>query len=428
MYVEYAYADTSYYCGKTCQAKQAAEKAKKEVTVKKTEPCYGNYCDKNDKKKTPKAEPCYGIHCKKETITSNTTTPTTPTTPTKSNQISKEDIIRSISIKNFISLRVSNACKHISSCPNVKDLADKFDNSNRYLSGDFYFDNKTDAWKRTSPKIPNAFELYKFMDQTPWVLWVDPDDYTWDRSKQIIIEPSLHYIDRSDTIDELRMRYEYQGLYLKPCARAVIGWENNGSAILLDVLKHFYSNCKEQVKYDPTIPIFMGTKIFEDCNQQCLYMKQRLKNELKAEAFAYGGSGSSTPPSTKPPKSDLPCYGIYCKDQPITKEETVTQIKDKEKVRKERLEELENTQACEKFKARDLKDNKMNKRDAVDCNDKKERDLYLTNYLAGKIHLKEIEDIKTCENKKRIDIIDKKMNNMVDCNNKDQRDKYLATK
>ena len=338
------YVDAAYYCGKTCQALRDAEEAK----VKKAEPCYGIYCD--DKPKDAKVE--------NQTKVIKTDT--------------QEAFIYSLGQKNFISLRVSNSCKHIDTCPDVKELADMYDNSNKYLSGDFYFDNKTDAWKRTPPKIPNVLELYKFIDQLPWVLWVDPDDYTWDRTKQIIIEPSLRYIKRSDTIDENRVRYEYEGLSLKRCASAVIGWENNGSEILLDVLNHFYSNCREQVKYDPTIEIFMGTKVFEDCDQKCLYLRDRFKMELKAEALT-----EKIPDKKDEPKSsDKPCYGIYCKKDKPTTEETITDLEDKEKIRQERLKELEDIQKCEKLKRVDAAEGRVD-REKLDCNVEEERKKYL---------------------------------------------------
>jgi len=363
-YVDYV--DATGYCGKTCQALKKTEG--------KAEPCYGIYCKDKPKdenqtkakqsKEVEKAQPCYGIYCD-DKPTDNQTKVIKPGT--------KEDFIYQLGQKNFISLRVSNACKHIDTCPNVKELADMYDNSNKYLSGDFYFDNKSDAWKRTSPKIPNVFELYKFIDM-PWFLWVDPDDYTWDRSKQIIIEPSLRYIKRSDIIDENRIRYEYEGLSLKRCASAVIGWENNGSEILLDVLNHFYSNCREQVKYDPTIEIFMGTKVFEDCDQRCLYLKDRFKMELKADALAYGDGTTVKPEPVK--SSDKPCYGIYCKKDKPTTEETVTDLKDKEKIRQERLKELEDIQKCEKLKRKDAAEGRVD-RNKFDCKVAEERKKYL---------------------------------------------------
>lgn len=284
-------------------------------------------------------------------------------------------VIRDISEKNFISLRVSNACKRLDStqCPNEKELADMYDNSNKYLSGDFYFDNKTNQWKRSPPKIPNVFELYKFIDHMPWVLWVNPDDYTWDRSKKITIEPSLRYIDRGDlAIDENRIRYEYEGLSMKHCASAVIGWENNGQEILLDVLNHFYSNCKEPVKYDPTIEIFMGTSIFDDCDQKCLYHRQNLKMELKAEAL------SNKQPDKVIKTVEPRCYGIYCKEVKQTTEETIKTLEDKEKVRLERLKELEDIQRCETLKRQDRQSGRTDIRlEDIDCKNKDQRNEYL---------------------------------------------------
>jgi len=321
-YVDYADAE---YCSKTCRSLKEAKEAE---TIKKAENNIGS---------VPEAK-----------------------------------VIRDLSTKNFISLRVSNTCKKLDStqCPNEKELADMYDNSNKYLSGDFYFDNKTQAWKRSSPKIPNVFELYKFIDHMPWVLWVNPDDYTWDRSKKIIIEPSLHYIDRSDKIDESRIRYEYEGLSMKHCASATIGWENGGQEILLDVLNHFYSNCREPVKYDPTIEIFMGSKVFENCDKACLYYKDNFKREIKAEAL------SNKQPDKVIKSTEPICYGIYCKKEKQTTEQTVKSLEDKEKIRLERLKELEDIQKCERLQREDRQAGRTDIKD-IDCKNVDQRNKYL---------------------------------------------------
>ena len=348
----WADASGAYFCGKSCQAQL---KANDPANVK-PEPCYGLYCPDPSKP---------------------TATNTTHVNPAQKSA-SRQEIIKHLNGKNFISLRVSTSCKKLdeTQCPNEKKLADMYDNSNKYLSGNFYFDNKTNAWKRTSPIIPNAFELYKFIDNMPWTLWVNPDDYTWDRSKQIVIEPSLRYIKRTDGIDNVnRIRYEYEGLSMVNCAKATIGWENNGSTILLDVLNHFYSNCAEPVKYDPTVEINLGSKVFEGCDRDCLYWKQHFKDELKAEAFAYYKENRI---AVKDPEKTI-CYGIYCDDKKQTVEEKITTLEQKEKVRKEHLKELEDIQKCENLKRRDI--NTGNPEiSQVDCKDKEQREKYLAGF------------------------------------------------
>ncbi len=348
----WADATGAYFCGKSCQAQ-----------LKANDPA------------NVKPEPCYGLYCKDPA--KSTATDTTQGNPAQKSA-SRQEIIKHLNGKNFISLRVSTSCKKLdeTQCPNEKKLADMYDNSNKYLSGNFYFDNKTNAWKRYSPIIPNAFELYKFIDNMPWTLWVNPDDYTWDRSKQIVIEPSLRYIKRTDGIDNVnRIRFEYEGLSMVNCAKATIGWENNGSAILLDVLNHFYSNCAEPVKYDPTIEINLGSKVFEGCDRDCLYWKQHFKDELKAEAFAYYRENRI---SEKEPEKTI-CYGIYCDDKKQTVEEKITTLEQKEKVRKEHLKELEDIQKCENLKRRDINTGKPEISE-VDCKIKEQREKYLAGF------------------------------------------------
>lgn len=344
-----------YYCSKSCQEKLKAEEQRANKTLntpkKVAEPCYGIYCDKKPKENLSELQ--------------------------QTKIVPKSEVVPLA--RNFIAIRVSDSCERIDYCPNIKDLADKFDNSNKYLSGDFIFDNNTNKWHRSSPKIPNVFELYRYTN-LPWVLWVDPDDYTWDRSKQIIIEPQLRYIDRGDKIDETRIRYEYEGLKLVGCSEALIGWKNSesgnmtGEAILLDVLNYFYSNCREKVVTDPTVEIFMGSDVFEGCDKACLYYKQQLKLELKSEALVSKQLARNSTGVKEEPKEPT-CYGIYCKKEKQTVDEKITEIEEKEKLRQERLKELEDINECNKWKQYDVDERRADK---VNCNDKKQRDDYLT--------------------------------------------------
>ncbi len=303
-------------------------------------------------------------------------------TSTATGEISQKEILKAISAKNFISIRVSTSCKNIDYCPKIKDLADAFDNSNRYLSGDFYYDEAKKQWARSPPKVYNVFEMYKYIDGYNWQLWVEPDDYTWKRSKQIQIVPHLNYLDDRDII-EYRTRTEYKGLFLDECARAIIGWKDNGEKILLDVLNHFYSNCAEPVKYDPEVEIFLGSTIFTDCDKECFYLKEQYMMQDKAyyqteKAFADAYKGKEKT------SGDKPCYGIYCNKvktgtkiptkDPRTIEEKVKELELKEEVRKEKLKDLEFIQICEKFKRDDPDEARGAK---VDCKDKDKRIAYI---------------------------------------------------
>src|SRR3990167_5965327 len=104
--------------------------------------------------------------------------------------------------KTFVSIITSKTCQKSNNCPSYKELADLFDNSNRYISGDFVFDNYTNSWKRGKPIFQNDFEMYKY-GAIDVVTFVDPNELTRQRSKIIYIESSMHtIIDRGTNIDQ----------------------------------------------------------------------------------------------------------------------------------------------------------------------------------------------------------------------------------
>jgi len=387
------------YCADTCQKRLAEQKGQttKSTTSKATtsnEPkCYGIYCDKNNDKKD-------------------------------NDSVTKYQ--KSITNRNFISIQVSETCQLSGTCPTLKELADMYDNSDRYLSGDFSFNEETQMWERSKPQIYNVFELYKWMN-LPWVVFVAPDDYTWDRSKQIIIESQLHYIDSKDQIKD-QVRIEYKGLSMESCKSATIGWVNNGSEILLDVLNHFYSNCKEPVHFDPKIEIFMNSTIFPECDRECFYLKDQFKHELKAEHLIsseeWERNNCKDDDESKYSKlssydrnkaecdrirasldledddDDEPCYGIYCDDK---KKKPKVEPKTAFEIRQERIKELEDIQQCKEDKIWDeLKIDGKYRRLLYNCDDKEDRNEYA--------------DILLCEQ-----VYDED----VDCNNDDQRKKQL---
>lgn len=385
------------YCAATCQKRLAEQKGSTNSETKTT--------TKTTTKSTEKQ--CYGIYCNKD---------------------NKEDdsITRynnAIQNKNFIAIKISEACQLSGTCPTYKELADTYDNSDRYLSGDFYFDESQQLWKRTNPPIRNVFEIYKFMNM-PWVVFVAADDYTWDRSKKILIESQLHYTDNRDIIEN-QVRIEYKGLNIDGCKSATIGWMNNGSEILLDVLNHFYSNCKDPIKYDPRIEIFMNSTIFPDCDKNCFYLKDQFKHELKAEHLTtveeWERKNCKDDDENKYSKltsydrnkgecdriratldidsdDDKPCYGIYC-----DKKEKTTTEKSTYELRLERIKELEDIEKCKKEQIWD--ESKIDGRyrnTLYECDDKEDRNEYL--------------DILTCE-----EVYDSN----VDCNDEDQRKEHL---
>src|SRR3990172_6992846 len=113
-------ADGTYYCAKSCQAKLKEQEDRANQTLNKP---------KN-------VEPCYGIYCNKPKPSEKDPAQTKIIPTTQSSQVIPLG-------RNYIAIRISESCESIDYCPNIKDRSEKFDNSNRYLSGDFKFDNKT---------------------------------------------------------------------------------------------------------------------------------------------------------------------------------------------------------------------------------------------------------------------------------------------
>jgi len=186
----------------------------------------------------------------------------------------------------YISVILSEVCKLSKKCPTEKYLADTYDNSNRYLSGDFT--NSSGEWKRTKPVYPNVFELYK-QSNNYLVIFVDPDDYTRQRTKNIFIEPEFYdYFNRGQgdlkiktvtlgngtKIIERIMREDFQ---IDSCRNVRMGWSGNGDKLFSSIIAHLYSGCTRDIGQNNTKVIQTKTVIHNDCGPQCQYL-QWMKN------------------------------------------------------------------------------------------------------------------------------------------------------
>ena len=412
-------------CGKTCQA--ATDKG---MTVgeyrewQKTGKEPSKKSSTSTTSKTVKKENCYGIYCDR----------------VNDNDIDLEeqwedwyDLQRS---RNFISIQISKSCQISGTCPTYKELAEMYDNSDKYLSGDFYFNNQTGLWERGEPPIFNSFEYYRFMN-LPWIVFVDPDDYTWDRSKQIVIHSELVYLDPRDTFKNQILTH-YVGLKMDGCSSAQIGWNNNGSDILIDVLNYFYTKCRGSLNYDPEVNVFINSTIFPDCDRECFHYKDVLKREIKLDQIlvleAYDKAncddetendytGKTNYEQNKAEcdritfalgeevddDDDEPCYGIYCDDKRKDKKE----VKEKStfELRQERLRELEVIQDCKEDQIWDEeRKNGSYRRLLFDCDDDDEREEY--------------NEIILCESV-GYDHLRNEDNDEYDCYDEDERDDKL---
>lgn len=236
----------------------------------------------------------------------------------------------------YISIRFSKACEISGTCPSYKYLADIYDNSNKYLSGDFFFNNETKRWDREPPVIYNSFELYKVtIRPTPVVIFVNPDDYAWDHSRQIMIE-SEYYRPIAGRAMEENVIYAFEGREIRQCHTAIIGWTTlNGTALLTDTLNYFMSDCKEPLEFIDEKEIFMNSTIFPDCDKDCFHLRYLFGQELKA--------------FHQVEKEYEEKYIEDPDERPETIKEKYEERLSKEERRLERLKELEDIQECKYF-------------------------------------------------------------------------------
>jgi len=417
---------TGSYCGKTCQANRDKAEIKAREKEKEDRELDDPF-DEDDEKDFK----CYGIYCDDKKKDKETTS-------------NLQAIIDKIQAKNFISIRVTQSCQRIDYCPSIKLLADMYDNSDKWYSGDFYQDEKTKMWKREPPQIFNVFETYKLRNGFNWMVFVEPDTYTWKNTKQITIHPHISIYKKAGEKIVDRVILQYKNMEYEPCAYANIGWidkETNeivGDKLLLDVLNHFMSSCKEPIEYNPTIEVFLGSTIFEDCDKTCFQYKRLSQLELKAfhqtEKEFYEAYEDLEEEDKKKPG----CYGIYCdredededkvdlpEERALTIKEKVAEAELKDQRRRERLIELEEIQLCERIKLIDEISRVRN----LDCTDDDDRHYYLEEKL--KEDLENIDpDILECEKFRLYELgldDDNKVGHaeIVTCLDKYEREEYL---
>lgn len=404
------------YCASTCQKeREAAEVKEREKDLADRKEANKIEYDEDGnvkiKSSTSVKQRCYGIYCDKETEKQ------------ANNATTLADLIETFNSRNFISIRLSTSCTLIDYCPTVKELATAYDNSNKYLSGDF-IEGENGKWVRESPRVKNVFEFYKFINQ-PWVLWVDPDDYTFKRTKQITIHPHISAYADSQDIFEYQTRVEYKNIKYEECYFAKIGWKDKetgeiiGKELLLDVLNHFYSNCKEPINYDPKFEIFVKSTIFPDCDKECFDYKRQMQlvdkayHELQREEYDDEEDDDD---------DEKKCYGIYCdrEDEDDKDDENKTK---KEKLA-DRIRQLEDIQLCERFKLKET----SRTNDRVDCEDEDDRQEYLEDKIKEETDLN--PDILECE---RFRVAEQKLENStqattarkITCLDKFERNSFL---
>jgi len=205
----------------------------------------------------------------------------------------------------FISIILSDACLMGDTCPSYLELSKIYDNSNRFISGDFELrdtdvtkpiyglvkcdgncsskytlqkigEEEVKIWRRHEPRLGyDTMEWYAYSN-IPVISFVDPDDNTRSQSRQIIIEPSLpEGFDRTFS-KSLAQNYTIsfgKDRHIEGCTSATIGWKPFGDKLLKDTWDYFYKNCSTELKFNATSYKYFKPSYFNDCSTQCEYLK-----------------------------------------------------------------------------------------------------------------------------------------------------------
>jgi len=211
----------------------------------------------------------------------------------------------------YISIMLSESCILSNlNCPTYKWLADNFDNTDRYMFGDFIYNPNSNHWHRDKPIVDMAFHFYlQQHDKYPIAIWVDPDSVTlaYPYQKIIWIEPRvLTYMSPNKHIPGLTdgtgmviqnvtgasssgRIASYHDIMIDGCSEATIGWYPEGKKALISVLDYFIEQCTGELDYP--IKQFTPAPKWEMTECDSLseqYKNTMLKNALNARSYVVG--------------------------------------------------------------------------------------------------------------------------------------------
>ena len=148
------------------------------------------------------------------------------------------------SYNNFISITRDTTCQK-TNCVDLKPYI-QYDNSDKKISGHIYYNNKTHEYFRKG-QLQNAHNYYNIFQNKTFV-FVEPDQSTLVRSKQIILTASLaDYIPpgvatKTEKSFQQTTRTTYTGVYVNgKCDKAVVGIEQNID--IKKVIEHLAGGC-----------------------------------------------------------------------------------------------------------------------------------------------------------------------------------------
>lgn len=217
----------------------------------------------------------------------------------------------------IITIILSDTCLVSDTCPTYLDLANVYDNSNRYISGEFFKvdsgytrpiysmvecegncsseatlqkvgDEEIMIWKRGLPLYAeNTIGWYEY-SAIPVLTFVDPDDQTRVVSREIIIEPTLpEGFNRSLGFNKSTNYTITYGVdrYINGCHNAVIGWSPHGDELLADTWNYFYNKCSVATNFNDTVSTYFPPTEFTDCHRWCEHLKWVAKAKIIAKTF-----------------------------------------------------------------------------------------------------------------------------------------------
>ncbi len=180
-----------------------------------------------------------------------------------------------------IGITLSGSCYRSILCPNYTTLAQEFDNTNQFLSGEF--DHETGLRKKAP--LRNHFLIYDYA-RLPIVIGVDPDaQWILRMNYHITLEPShFAYPDKakgdSKVINNTISIQE--DVWIDSCRNARIHY-----SLLLETMNHLLSKCQQSDDFNytkttvrPYIPYAMTdhkyynytvwlAKSMQDCKVKC---------------------------------------------------------------------------------------------------------------------------------------------------------------
>lgn len=198
----------------------------------------------------------------------------------------------------FISIIRSNTCE-MTNCIKVTDLI-KYDNSTQKISGKLILSPSGDYIRQKG--MPNHLNWYNANKPGKTIIFVEPDQQTIVRSKQIIIKSSLVEYAPPTNLTKSYVAWDktkyitYKGAYIDPkCDVATVGIKEYPDLNI--IIQHLGSDCKTDIK-NKIEHITPKTKL-NYCGKECQWQKYKVFALSKSKQLLINKNLNSTISFTK---------------------------------------------------------------------------------------------------------------------------------